>query len=72
MLASAAAGLYPVLLPAVNPANSLTISNASGSQYGQTVGFIWWSIGMALAIIYFVFIYRLFWGKVREAGSDGY
>ncbi|HEV8193307.1 MAG TPA: cytochrome d ubiquinol oxidase subunit II, partial [Ktedonobacterales bacterium] len=64
MLASQAFALYPMVLPAVNSANSLTIYNASGSQYGQTVGLVWWSIGMILAIIYFVFTYRLFWGKV--------
>src|SRR6266516_4653628 len=61
MLASTASSLYPLVLPAVNPANSLTITNASGSQYGQTVGLVWWTIGMILAIIYFVITYRLFW-----------
>jgi cytochrome d ubiquinol oxidase subunit II len=65
MLANAAFGLYPDVLPAVNPAYSLTIQNASGSRYGQTVGLVWWIIGMVLAIIYFVLTYRLFWGKVR-------
>ena len=64
MLASQAFALYPMVLPAINPANSLTIYNASGSQYGQAVGLVWWSIGMILAIVYFVFTYRLFWGKV--------
>jgi cytochrome d ubiquinol oxidase subunit II len=71
MLASAAVGIYPMVLPAVNPANSLTISNASSSLYGQTVGLVWWVIGMILAAIYFVFVYRLFWGKVRPTG-EGY
>ncbi|MFL5665710.1 MAG: cytochrome d ubiquinol oxidase subunit II [Ktedonobacteraceae bacterium] len=72
MLASAAFGLYPLVLPAVNPVNSLTIQNASGSQYGQTVGLIWWSIGMVLAAIYFIFIYRLFRGKVQVSGTGGH
>jgi cytochrome d ubiquinol oxidase subunit II len=73
MLASQAFALYPMVLPAVNPANSLTISNASGSQYGQTVGLVWWSIGIILAAIYFIFTYRLFWGKVPQAGEkSGY
>lgn len=71
MLASAAAGLYPLVLPAVIPTNSLTIQNASASQYGQTVGLIWWSIGMVLAAIYFIFIYRLFWGKVHITEDEG-
>src|SRR2546422_6630652 len=52
MLASAAFGLYPDVLPAVNPAYSLTIKNASASLYAQTVGLVWWSIGIVLAIIY--------------------
>ena len=72
MLASAASSLYPLVLPAVKPAYSLTIYNASGSQYGQTVGLVWWSIGIVLAIIYFVITYRLFWGKVRPLGTEGY
>jgi cytochrome d ubiquinol oxidase subunit II len=72
MLASAAFGLYPLVLPAVNPAHSLTIQNASASQYGQTVGLIWWSIGMILAVIYFIFAYRTFWGKIHVADTEGY
>jgi cytochrome d ubiquinol oxidase subunit II len=75
MLASQAFALYPMVLPAVNPANSLTIANASGSLYGQTVGLIWWSIGMVLATIYFIIIYRMFWGKVPQSpqgGAGGY
>jgi cytochrome d ubiquinol oxidase subunit II len=72
MLASAAMGLYPIVLPAVNPAYKLTIQNASGSQYGQTVGLVWWIIGMILAAIYIIFIYRLFWGKIRVSDETGY
>jgi cytochrome d ubiquinol oxidase subunit II len=72
MLATAAFGLYPLMLPAVNPAYSLTIYNASGSLYGQTVGLVWWLIGMVLAVIYFVFTYRLFWGKVSLTSAHGY
>jgi cytochrome d ubiquinol oxidase subunit II len=72
MLASAAITLYPMVLPAVNRANSLTIQNASGSLYGQTVGLVWWSIGIILACIYFIVTYRLFWGKVHLVGTEGY
>ncbi len=72
MLASAAMGLYPMVLPSVNPAYSLTIQNTSASQYGQAVGLVWWIIGMVLAAIYFVFIYRLFWGKIHVSERTGY
>jgi cytochrome d ubiquinol oxidase subunit II len=72
MLTSAAFGLYPYVLPAINGANSLTIQNASSSQYSQTVGLVWWIFGILLAIVYFVFTYRLFWGKVDVKESEGY
>ena len=70
MMASTAFALYPTILPAIDPANSLTIHNAAAPQYGLTVGLVWWSIGMVLAATYFVLIYTLFRGKVRldEAG----
>jgi cytochrome bd-type quinol oxidase subunit 2 len=36
------------------------------------VGLAWWSVGMILALSYFVFIYRKFRGKVRlEAAEEG-
>ncbi|HZU77991.1 MAG TPA: cytochrome d ubiquinol oxidase subunit II, partial [Dehalococcoidia bacterium] len=71
MMASSLLALYPMVLPAKTPANSLTISNASASQYGQTVGLIWWIIGMILAAVYFVIVYRLFWGKVQVKDEAG-
>jgi cytochrome d ubiquinol oxidase subunit II len=72
MLTSAAFSLYPYVLPGVDPANSLTIDNASGSQYGMTVGLVWWCIGILLAAIYFIVTYRLFWGKVNLADTGGH
>jgi len=71
MLTSTVFAVYPNVLPAVDPENSLTILNASASQYGMTVGLIWWSIGMVLAAVYFIVIYRLFRGKVNLE-DEGY
>ncbi len=71
MLTSTVFGVYPRVLPAVNPENSLTIQNAAASDYGQAVGIVWWSIGIVFAIVYFVLIYRLFRGKVRLE-DEGY
>ena len=71
MLTSTVYGVYPRVLPAVNPENSLTVSNAASSTYSQTVGLIWWSIGMVLAATYFIVIYRLFRGKV-SLEDDGH
>ncbi len=72
MLSSAAFSLYPLVLPAVNRANSLTIYNASASQYGLTVGLIWWSIGIVPVVIYFIVTYRRFRGKVTALQGQGY
>jgi len=74
MLVGAAFALYPVVLPAsTDPNFSLTIYNTAAGAHGLRVGFVWWTIGMLLATGYFVFIYRMFRGKVRvEAGADGH
>jgi cytochrome d ubiquinol oxidase subunit II len=64
MLTSVVFGVYPMVLPARNPAHSLTISNAKAGQYGLQIGLIWWAIGMILAAGYFTYLYRSFAGKV--------
>jgi cytochrome bd ubiquinol oxidase subunit II len=72
LLASTAFGLYPTVLPAVNPAHSLTITNAAASSYSLGVGLIWWMIGILLAALYFVLTYWLFWGKISANDGQGY
>ena len=69
MLASAAFGLYPYVLPS-RPDHQfgLTVSNAAAASYGLRIGLGWWIPGVALAIGYVVFTYRRFAGKVRPAG----
>jgi cytochrome bd ubiquinol oxidase subunit II len=70
MLVGAVFALYPMVLPAsTDPAYSLTINNAAAGHHGLSVGFVWWSIGMVLAVGYFVFIYRMFRGKVKLEGG---
>ena len=65
MLAGAAFGLYPILLPASTAASySLTIYNARTGDYSLRVGLIWWIAGMILALAYFMFLYTAFGGKV--------
>jgi cytochrome d ubiquinol oxidase subunit II len=72
MLAATAFALYPDVLPGVVKADSLTIYNASASDYGLKVGLVWWLIGIVLALIYVVVAYRLFRGKVSEAASTAH
>jgi cytochrome d ubiquinol oxidase subunit II len=65
MLVGAAFALYPVVLPARDPQYSLTIYNTAAGSHGLSVGLVWWTLGAVLAVGYFVFIYRMFRGKVR-------
>jgi cytochrome bd ubiquinol oxidase subunit II len=70
MLVGAAFALYPNVLPASTGANfSLTIYNTAAGAHGLGVGFVWWTIGMILALGYFIFVYRMFRGKVKLDGS---
>jgi len=74
MLVGAAFALYPDVLPASTDSSlSLTIYNTAAGPHGLSVGFVWWTMGMVLALTYFVFIYRMFRGKVRvEEGASGH
>jgi cytochrome d ubiquinol oxidase subunit II len=66
MLCGAAFALYPVLLPSSNdPALSLTIFNSAAGASSLSIGLIWWSVGMVIAVGYFVFVYWMFRGKVN-------
>lgn len=73
MLTSVVFGLYPLVLPATNPAYSLTVNGAKAGTYGLRVGLIWWATGIVLATGYFIFVYRSFAGKVViDKDSHGY
>jgi cytochrome d ubiquinol oxidase subunit II len=75
MLVGAAVALYPNVLPAsTDPSFSLTVENAKAGAHGLSVGLVWWSVGLVIAIGYFVFVYRMFRGKVRldENNEHGY
>jgi cytochrome d ubiquinol oxidase subunit II len=65
MLAGAAAAVYPNLLLSTTDAKlNITVFNAHSGAHGLAVGLIWWSFGMVLAAGYFVFVYRMFRGKI--------
>ena len=65
MLVGAVFALYPNVLPASTGAQyNLTIYNSATGAHGMSVGLVWWSIGMLLAAVYFVALYRIFKGKV--------
>lgn len=70
MLASAAFGVYPMVLPARDPALSLTIENAAGPAYGLGVALWWWFPGAALAIAYFWVLYTRMPATFSAADDD--
>jgi cytochrome d ubiquinol oxidase subunit II len=65
MLVGAAFALYPVVLPARDHQFDLTIQNTAAGIHGLNVGIVWWVFAAVLAVGYFVFVYRMFRGKVR-------
>jgi len=72
MLVGAVFALYPRVLPAsTGPAYNLTIYNSAAGRHGLSVGFAWWTLAAVLAVAYFIFIYRMFRGKVSLEG-EGY
>jgi len=64
MMATFAIGLFPNMVPAHDPANSLTIYNASSSQMTLTVMLIIALIGMPAVIGYTIWVNKVFRGKV--------
>jgi cytochrome bd ubiquinol oxidase subunit II len=71
MLVGAAFALYPVLLPARNHQYDFTIYNSAAGTHGLSVGLVWFTFSAVLAVGYFVFVYRMFRGKV-QAGEGHY
>lgn len=71
MLLGAVAAVYPNLLTSTtDPALNITVSNARSGDYSLSVGLIWWTVGMLIALGYFTFLYRTFRGKILDSSSD--
>jgi len=65
LLATGAAAIFPVMLySTLAPENSLTAYAVASNRTALLLASIWWPVGFALATIYFVFISRLYAGKV--------
>jgi len=66
LLGTAAAARWPVLLRSnLEPSLSLDAFTAATSQHGLRVALSWTLVGLPLACGYFIFLARLFRGKVR-------
>src|SRR5438309_9309499 len=65
LLATGAAAIFPVMLHStLAPENSLTAYAVASSSTTLLRASFWWPIGLALAVLYFVFISRRYAGKV--------
>lgn len=65
MIALAAIGMFPrLVVSSTNLANSLTIYNAASTPRTHTVMLVIALIGMPLVLVYTVFVYSVFKGKV--------
>jgi len=70
MLVGVAFSLYPIILPASTGEQfNLTIANSVTSSYAMKVALVWWTLGIIIALGYFVFVYRMFRGKVELGGT---
>jgi cytochrome d ubiquinol oxidase subunit II len=74
LLTTMAAGLYPNVLPAHDDRPyGLTVSTAASGHHSLTTALVWWPIGMAIALVYFVYAYRMFFragGRPRLEPGD--
>jgi cytochrome d ubiquinol oxidase subunit II len=65
LMASVAAGLYPVMLPSsIDPAHDLTVHNAASAQNTLTVMLVMALIGLPFVVLYTAGVYYFFRGKV--------
>ena len=70
MLGSAAAAIFPFVLPARDATQGLTIAQAATEPYGLQVALYWWVPGVLLAIAYFTFNYRNLPKRLSATDSD--
>jgi cytochrome d ubiquinol oxidase subunit II len=69
LLATMAASLYPNVLPArTGHPFSLSIHNAASGHHALVVAAVWWSLGIALAVTYFVVVYRVMVNRTVDLG----
>ncbi|MBL8020768.1 MAG: cytochrome d ubiquinol oxidase subunit II [Leptospirales bacterium] len=70
--AATAFSLYPVLLLSTNEVADLTVTNSSSASYGLEIASRWFWIGFPPVVIYFIFLYYTFRGKVSSQRREHY
>jgi cytochrome d ubiquinol oxidase subunit II len=74
LMATGAAALFPVALQSrLAPENALTAYDVAAGPKSLAYAAVWWPIGFALAVAYFVFASRQYAGKVSlRRDNQGY
>src|SRR5699024_1632308 len=63
-------GLFPYVLPATNdPANSLTVANASSTEHTLTVMLVALAVLLPVVLAYTVWTYRVFRHRIADEDS---
>jgi cytochrome bd ubiquinol oxidase subunit II len=70
MICSAAAGLYPYVLPARIAQNGLTAAQVAAAPESLKLALYWWIPGMVLVAAYTFFVYRSFLPKILAVVHD--
>lgn len=74
LLTTGGAAIFPVMLySTLGAENSMTAYSAAATENSLRLALIWWPLGLALAVVYFVFISRRYAGKVTaRRDTQGY
>jgi cytochrome d ubiquinol oxidase subunit II len=74
LLTTGGAAIFPVMLySTLTPENSMTAYSAAAGERSLYLASLWWPVGFALAVAYFIFISRRYAGKVSvRRDTQGY
>lgn len=66
LMIAGSASVFPIMLRStLSPEHSLSAYDNAAAGHGLAVALVWWPAGFLLAVMYFLFVYRHFLGKVR-------
>ena len=70
LMIAGAASAFPIMLRStLAPENSMSAYQNAAAGHGLAIALVWWPIAFIFAVVYFLFIYRDYAGKVKP-GQD--
>ncbi|HEY1789483.1 MAG TPA: cytochrome d ubiquinol oxidase subunit II [Verrucomicrobiae bacterium] len=68
LMIAGAAGVFPIMLySTIAPENSMSAYQNAAAGHGLAVALVWWPLSLIFSLIYFIFIYRHYTGKVKAS-----